>query len=97
MFQFLEANKLNLICRTQWAPAGYKYMDNRTVLNVISTRNFCGKNNPAAMVKIDKFGQLDIILCGDDIEPEKKCAERKKDRMIERKEASQRSRCRKKS
>ncbi|XP_022655837.1 serine/threonine-protein phosphatase PP1 isozyme 1-like isoform X2 [Varroa jacobsoni] len=71
VFQFLEANKLNLICRTQWAPAGYKYMDNRTVLNVISTRNFCGKNNPAAMVKIDKFGQLDIILCGDDIEPEK--------------------------
>lgn len=69
VFKFLEANKLDLIIRAgEWTPDGFKYVSNRTVLNLFSTRNFCDKRNPAAMVKIDKRGKVDIILCSEEVE-----------------------------
>lgn len=69
VFKFLEVNKLDLILRTsEWTSDGFKYVSNRTVLSIFSTRNFCDKRNPAAMVKIDRRGRLDIILCSEEVE-----------------------------
>ncbi|OQR77583.1 serine/threonine-protein phosphatase PP1 isozyme 1-like, partial [Tropilaelaps mercedesae] len=69
VFQFLEANKLDLIIRTgEWTPDGFRYVGNRTVLNIFSTRNYCNRGNPASMVKIDRNGKLDLILCSEEIE-----------------------------